>query len=102
MRKTGCVLLWLGVVLTAVSFSGQEEVVSHWAFDGKTTEAVLDKASGSADPISGNFRTVTGVVGEAVKFDGYTTQVTRKAEDAPTLDSGFTLEAWVALAAETL
>jgi hypothetical protein len=99
MKKTGFVFLWLGVALTAASLCAQDEVVAHWTFDGKTTETVLEKVSGSADPISGNFRTAAGVVGEAVKFDGYTTLVTREADNTPSLDSGFTLEAWVALAA---
>jgi hypothetical protein len=78
---------------------GESGPAARWSFDGKTVETVVDDVSGTRDPIAGNFRIVTGVSGEALKFDGYTSVVTRKAADAPELASSFTLEAWVALAA---
>jgi len=70
-----------------------------WSFEGETGTTVKDTMGGTLDPISGNFRTVKGVSGQALKFDGYTTVVTRKGSEAPQLPSSFTLEAWVALAA---
>ena len=41
---------------------------------------------------------VTGVSGEALKVDGFTTQVTRKAQNAPELGGSFSMEAWIAAA----
>jgi hypothetical protein len=70
-----------------------------WSFDGETEASVWDTMSETPDPISGNFRVVSGVSGQALKFDGYTTVVTRKATGAPQLSASFTIEAWVALAA---
>jgi hypothetical protein len=75
------------------------ETVVWWPFDGGARDSVLDIAGEMDDPISGNFRVVRGVSGQALKFDGYTTVVTRKASDAPVLSSAFTIEAWLALAA---
>jgi hypothetical protein len=54
---------------------------------------------GIKDEISGNFKFVEGVAGKALKFDGFTTSVIRKAEQAPKLGDAFTIEAWVALGA---
>ncbi|UCE40085.1 MAG: LamG domain-containing protein [Candidatus Aminicenantes bacterium] len=73
--------------------------VAWWAFEGKTVDSVQEKVKNLDDPISGNFRIVSGVSGEAIKFDGYTTIVTRKAGEAPVLSGAFTIEAWVAIAA---
>ncbi|NOR14321.1 MAG: hypothetical protein GQ544_01315 [Candidatus Aminicenantes bacterium] len=98
MKKISWLLIFM--VLLGMNWAyGEETAVAHWTFDGATAESVLDAIKGTADSISGNFRVVTGVSGEAVKFDGYTTMVTKNAAEVPALDSGFTLEAWVALAA---
>jgi len=91
------------VICLFFSFSNAicEEVkpLAWWAFDGRTVDSVQEKVKNLDDPISGNFRIVPGVSGEAIKFDGYTTMVTRKASDAPKLSSAFTIEAWIAIAA---
>jgi hypothetical protein len=75
------------------------KILAWWTFDGKAEDSVIDRISGFEDPLSGNFRIVRGVSGQAIKFDGYTTLVRRKNEDAPALSSAFTIEAWVAIAA---
>jgi len=94
------IALALSISLTvSVGICEEGKPTARWTFDGKTVETVEDEVSGAADSIAGNFRVVTGVSGEALKFDGYTTVVTRKASEAPELSTSFTLQAWVALAA---
>ena len=94
------IALALSISLTvSVGICEEGQPAARWTFDGKTLETVEDEVSGAADSIAGNFRVVTGVSGEALKFDGYTTVVTRKASEAPELSNSFTLQAWVALAA---
>jgi hypothetical protein len=51
------------------------------------------------DVISGNYKYTNGARGKAIKFDGYTTSIIRKAAQAPRLTDTFTVEAWVALQA---
>jgi len=92
--------------LSAMIFEGShlasEETVypvAWWKFDEVRNQAVLDSAIKKSDPINGNFRIVPGVSGSAIKFDGYATQVVRKAAEAPRLSDAFTIEAWVAIAA---
>ncbi len=92
--------VFLLIILSApIGWCEEKAPVARWSLDGETTDAVKDSIQGIADPITGNFRVVAGVSGEAVKFDGYTTQVLRKAKEAPALTGSFTIEAWVALAA---
>lgn len=73
--------------------------VAWWTLEGEVMDSVRDIAAGIDDPINGNFRLVRGVFGQAIKFDGYTTVVTRKSSEAPVLRSAFTIEAWLAFAA---
>lgn len=48
--------------------------------------------------VSGGFKLVEGVSGKALRLDGFTTLITRKAAEAPALKGAFTVDAWVALA----
>ena len=77
----------------------ERKPVAWWPFDGKVVDSVHENISGVDDQINGNFRIVPGISGQAIKFDGYTTVVTREASQAPALDSAFTIEAWLAIAA---
>ncbi len=90
------------VVLAALSessWAAGEKPVLWWSFDGQNAEAVKDAASDTEDTIEGSFRYVPGPCGSALKPDGYTTCIERKAAKAPPLDSAFTVEAWIAHAA---
>jgi len=72
------------------------EDAQWWKFDQDNGRAAVDSVSGINDAISGNFDYVAGASGKAIKFDGYTTCVTREAEKAPQLVQSFTIEAWIA------
>jgi hypothetical protein len=63
-------------------------VVAWWRFGDSAQEE-----------LSGNYEHVEGIDGKALKLDGFTTRLTRKAVDAPRLDRSLTIEAWIALAA---
>ena len=101
-RKSVLAALVTGVLLTAGAAHGaavDTEPVALWAFDeGSGTEA-RDTISGVKDSIQGHFRFVPGVAGTALKLDGYSTSIDRKATDTPHLTGDFTVSAWVAQAA---
>ena len=86
---------WPGISWTAHA----EDFLACWSFDqvkdGRTTERV----AGIEDTIGGNFKQTAGVVGKALLFDGFTTEIVRPAASAPRLPDNFTLEAWLALGA---
>jgi hypothetical protein len=71
--------------------------VAWWKFDEGAGQTAADTVAGVGDSIHGNFKYVEGVSGKALQFDGYTTHVVRKANDAPRLADAFTIEAWVAM-----
>ncbi|MEM1189354.1 MAG: LamG domain-containing protein [Pseudomonadota bacterium] len=56
----------------------------------------FDEPSGE---LAGNHRFVPGVDGSAVFFDGYTTVVRQSSDAIPDLTEGFTIVAWLAIAA---
>jgi len=73
--------------------------VAWWSFDHVEAGHVADDADHSIDTVSGQYSTPPGIAGNALKFDGYTTVVSRKAAGAPVITDAMTIEAWVALAA---
>lgn len=73
-----------------------QEPVAWWDFEQTGDRSVMERVSGEADKISGNFWIAEGVSGNCLKLDGYTTFVQRPAESAPDMDGDFTVEAWVA------
>ncbi|UCF43553.1 MAG: LamG domain-containing protein [Planctomycetota bacterium] len=79
--------------------AGGKEPAAWWGFDEGKKDAVLDGASGRRAKIEGNFKYVRGVRGKAIKFDGFTSRIVRKASEGPELDDSFTIEAWLALGA---
>jgi len=73
--------------------------LGRWTLDEITNSAVIEMVTGKSDALTGNYRVTTGASGKAIKFDGYTTAVTRKAADAPKPAGAFRVSAWIALAA---
>ena len=98
MRKVICfagfILAW--TLCCFCAFAAADGLVAWWKFDEEKGKAALDSVSQNRDAISGNVKYVQGASGNAIKFDGYTTYVARKAEDAPRLVDAFTIEAWIA------
>jgi len=93
-------ILWLSCLLfptVATQAPASEGPVAWWKFDDQTA---LDSAGGVTDTIEGNHKFMPeGVRGGCLRFDGFTTLIRRKAAKVPDLSKGFTLQAWVALAA---
>jgi len=72
-------------------------VDASWSFDGGSDKALIDALAKNGDQLVGSWRRVTGLEGQALEFDGYTTGIWREAKRVPKLGNGFTLSAWVAL-----
>ena len=70
--------------------------LAFWGFDEASSRQTLDMAGKKRDFISGFTTCAEGVRGQALKFDGFTSKVVRKATDAPSIENGFTFEAWIA------
>ena len=71
-------------------------LVASWSFDENSGKTVFDKAGQIEDSLSGNYKYVGGVIGNSVRFDGYTTHVVREVDNVPMFEGSFTIEAWIA------
>jgi hypothetical protein len=73
-----------------------QDPITYWNFDEINTNIVRDVAGNYDDTIQGHFKTVEGVLGQALKCDGFTTRIIREAENSPLIQGAFSVEAWVA------
>jgi hypothetical protein len=71
--------------------------VAGWSFDDVSGGNTRDAVSGTEDKVEGFYKSVPGATGKGLRFDGYTTSVVRKAENAPKVRDAFSVSAWVAL-----
>ena len=91
-------LTLLTLTLLPAGMTAQDQgLVAKWSFEEVATPTAHDTATGLDDAVDGFYKYVPGVSGTGLRFDGYTTQVTRAAEKAPKLNGTFSVEAWVAL-----
>jgi hypothetical protein len=102
---TGCrsivrlVFLWIFSGGAVAVSAASEAPVAWWRFESAADGAILEEVGRIDDSISGNFRLVEGVRGQALRLDGFTTVIKRRAAQAPRLKGSFTLDGWVAIAA---
>lgn len=67
------------------------------SFDEGSNETLKANLAKEGDDLEGSWRIVPGVKGQALEFDGYTTEVEREGKNVPALGNAFTVSAWVAL-----
>ena len=83
---------------TKIDYASKPVPVAWWAFNSDNSRKIVDQISQIKDTIQGNYKMVAGVVGSALKFDGFTTVIKRSSKNAPILSGSFTLESWIAAA----
>lgn len=94
--RAGSVLILLLIVSAASSQSVSP--AAWWKFNDGQGNTSLDSVNGVRTPILNHHKWVRGVDGGGLQFDGFTTVIEVPAKNAPRLNRGFTIEAWVALA----
>jgi hypothetical protein len=90
----------LSVVLFALLAARMAQAQANeiqWSFDEGSSETLKSALAKSGDDLAGSWRLVPGVKGQALEFDGYTTELSRSAKAVPALGNAFTASAWVAL-----
>ena len=80
---TGFILAWS--ICSMCGSAAENNPAAWWEFNQGNGKTALDRASSNKDAIAGNFSYVEGVRGGAIKCDGFTTRIVRKAADAPHL-----------------
>jgi len=92
--------LMLALVLRSISAGAADTgPVAWWSFDERQDSVVRDRVGRIEDKIEGSYTYTSGAEGTALKLDGFSTRVIRRAEDVPELGDEFSMEAWVALGA---
>ncbi len=91
------ITLLLSTLITQNAIIAQTPVIK-WDFETIKNRGVIEASTNITDTIEGNFEWVEGVTGKALRLDGFTTRVIRKAEDIVKPGAAFTIEAWVSLA----
>lgn len=89
------------------SFPGRSGLIAYWPLDEGKGSLALDVISGKADPVSYALLDAAftescdpqwrkGIRGSAMLFDGYSTWITRKADDIDAPRDALSISAWVA------
>jgi len=91
--------LVLLISISTIIYADEPGLVAWWKFEKNEKGIILDSVGRAEDLISGNYKYVRGISGDAIRFDGFSTVVTRSATKAPVLGGSFSIEAWVAVAA---
>jgi len=96
---TGVILAALLMLLLAapvISFAEATGLVSAWHFDEGSGRTTTEAVSGKQDSFVGHLMFDQGVRGGGLKFDGFTSRVSRPASELPKFGPALTVEAWVA------
>ena len=75
-----------------------KSLLASWEMSG-TGEGAFERIAGIADPVSGRgkIERADGPHGRSIRFDGYSTWITRQAAKAPHFDHAFTIDLWTAM-----
>lgn len=85
-------------VLTGFSTPNQDKFL-WWKFESNENRNVIESVSQTNDTIEGNFRYAKGILGNALKLDGFTSLVRHKPDKSEELSGSFSTETWLALGA---
>lgn len=88
-------ILFLFTTLGTSGFAEERDLVAYWPFDHESGNAVTDVAGHANDGIAGNFSFLSGVRGDGIKFDGFTTRIARSSH-LPEITEGATFSVWIA------
>jgi hypothetical protein len=92
-------LLGIWALFPQRSLTQDQGLVAWWKFDEGKGRQALDNVGHVQDKVLNNYEWVGGVSSSALKFDGFTTVVTREAQRVPRIEGNFSIEAWVAIQA---
>ena len=91
---------YLSVVVFAFLATGIAQTQTNetkWTFDEAPPDTLKETLAKSGNDLAGSWRLVPGVKGQALEFDGYTTELSRAPKAVPSLHNAFAVSAWVAL-----
>jgi hypothetical protein len=98
VNKFKHVILLFSSVIVLFYSSNAQNILLSWDFEEITSRTTLEKVSGIADTLEGNFRVAEGIKGNGLRLDGFTTNLKHTDRNMPVPGDELTVEAWVSLA----
>jgi len=85
MKRSGWVLFVFTVILflSFAAMASDEGLVAWWDFEQVKNNITVDKIGGIQDVLEGSYKRTKGIVGSALKMNGYSTCIRRKAQESP-------------------
>jgi hypothetical protein len=87
------------LLVPAILAASDDGPASWWKFDEADGKVSLESVGKAQDEIYGRIKYVSGVLGTAIRLDGFRTYVKHNAKDSPSISGAFSVEAWVAIGA---
>jgi hypothetical protein len=98
VNKFKQVILLFSSVIVLFYSSNAQNILLSWDFEEITNRTTLEKVSGIADTLEGNFKMAEGIKGNGLRLDGFTTNLKHTDRNMPVPGDDLTVEAWVSLA----
>ncbi|MEF8845463.1 MAG: hypothetical protein V5A59_08315, partial [Bacteroidales bacterium] len=95
--KMGLTILFVTMLFTIPAKSQENDPIMYWDFDNISNRSAVEKTSGIADTLEGNFDIAPGIKDQGLRLDGFTACVRRTKNEVPVPGDEFTIEAWVSL-----
>ena len=86
------------LIFSVPGFSQNPDPVMWWDFSSVDNRTTIEKKSGVADTLEGNFQIAPGISGNGLRLDSYTTSLIHTNRNVPVPGDQFTVEGWIALA----
>ncbi len=96
LKELVITIFYFCILVLNTDLFGQEKLIASWNFDDVQYRLVKDNVTNLVDTIKGNYKIVDGIVGKALKCDGFTTLINRNSGKAPKVTGAFSIEGWIA------
>ena len=90
-------LLTITFLMALSVLSNAQKPVLSWDFSEINDRKTIERQSGMADTLEGNFHSVAGIRGEGLKLDGFTACLKHEDTNLQSPSDEITVEAWVAV-----
>jgi hypothetical protein len=96
--KNSSIIQFLSFFLCVLFFISCQDnkPIAWWKFDKIQKTVTHESVGGIEDTVRGQFKHTSGVLNQALEFDGYTAHVIRKAQYVPEISKMFTIQVWLA------
>ncbi|MCD6346803.1 MAG: LamG domain-containing protein [Bacteroidales bacterium] len=96
MRNIKRIVIVAFIMMWTLSLSAQSPK-AYWDFNELNNRLSVERLSGEADTLEGNFHIADGVVGKGIRLDGFTSCIKTKGDKRLISGQQLSIEAWISL-----